>query len=609
MQLVDCSDTDQEFMIGSDGEEELYADFEKKKIVYMYPPFADPIQYPGYEAAEGLIPNCKQNLQVFTGDFKDMPVPQAVRLVVVVQTRFFPPTVTVRWTKNGVDVTDKSSLSQFYPNEDNTYNQFSHLTFTPQEGDVYTCTVEHKALDTPDTRTWDGHHLSQQSNCYWSKDDLSDMEFIQPAIFNKIKYAEFNSTLGKFVGYTELGVKNADRFNKDTALLQARKAAVDTFCKNNVGNYYRAILSKTVEPQVEVVQTKQSEGSHLGWLMCSAYNFYPPLIKVTWLRNGKEIKSDVTSTEEMADGDWYYQVHSHLEYKPESGEEISCVVEHASFKKPMVYKWDPSMSEPDKSKIAIGASGLVLGVVLSAAGFIYYRKKCSAKHHQLEIVACSDTDQEFMWGDDGEEEFYVDFEKKKLVDMMPPFSDPYDFPGGYDWAEANMPICKQNLDGWKKDFKDMQVPQDPPQSSIYPRDDVQLGSENTLICHFIRFFPPHVTVRWTKNNVDVTDKSSLSQFYPNEDNTYNQFSHLTFTPQEGDVYTCTVEHKALDTPDTRTWEVEVQLPSVGPSVFCGVGLAVGLLGVATGTFFLVKGNQCRSEEFRDGFVSYQEILF
>jgi len=39
-------------------------------------------------------------------------------------------------------------------------------------------------------------------------------------------------------------------------------------------------------------------------------------------------------------------------------------------------------------------------------------------------------------------------------------------------------------------------------------------------------------------------------------------------------------------------DVEVALPGVGPAVFCGVGLTLGLLGVATGTFFLVKGNNC-----------------
>ncbi|XP_060786988.1 class II histocompatibility antigen, B-L beta chain-like [Neoarius graeffei] len=227
--------------------------------------------------------------------------------------------------------------------------------------------------------TANGHSETTEVWCFWSSDGLSDMEFILSYTFNKIKYIEFNSTLGKYVGYTAHGIYNAERFNNDTAMLQARKAAVESFCKPNAQIYYSAVLSKAVEPRVKVTLVKKSDGTHPARLMCSAYSFYPPKIEVTWLRNGKEIEGDVTYTEEMADGDWYYQIHSHLEYMPESGEEISCVVQHASFQKPMVYKWDPSMSEPDKSKIAIGASGLVLGIVLSAAGFIYYRKKCSGQ--------------------------------------------------------------------------------------------------------------------------------------------------------------------------------------------------------------------------------------
>ncbi|KAF4070192.1 hypothetical protein AMELA_G00296040 [Ameiurus melas] len=227
--------------------------------------------------------------------------------------------------------------------------------------------------------TANGHSAALQHWCIWSKEDLSDMEYIHSRIMNKVKVLEYNSTVGKYVGYTELGIYNAERFNNDTAYMRERKAALDIFCKDNVGNCYRNILSRTVEPQVEVTLVKKSDGTHPATLMCSAYSFYPPTISVTWLRNRKEIKGDVTSTEEMADGDWYYQVHSHLEYMPESGEELSCVVQHASFTKPMNYKWDPSMPEPDKSKIAIGASGLVLGIVLSAAGFIYYRKKSSGR--------------------------------------------------------------------------------------------------------------------------------------------------------------------------------------------------------------------------------------
>ena len=41
----------------------------------------------------------------------------------------------------------------------------------------------------------------------------------------------------------------------------------------------------------------------------------------------------------------------------------------------------------ERNKIAIGASGLVLGIVLSAAGFIYYKKKSSGqwRHQRVQL--------------------------------------------------------------------------------------------------------------------------------------------------------------------------------------------------------------------------------
>ncbi|XP_058640787.1 H-2 class II histocompatibility antigen, A-K alpha chain-like [Onychostoma macrolepis] len=131
---------------------------------------------------------------------------------------------------------------------------------------------------------------------------------------------------------------------------------------------------------------------------------------------------------------------------------------------------------------------------------------------------------------------------------------------------------------------------EPPWSSIYPKSDPQLNVKNTLICHVIGFFPPPVRVSWTKNNVNVTDESTLSRYYPNKDGTLNVFSRLSFIPEEGDIYSCSVEHKALQQPQTRVWDVEITESSIGPSVFCGVGLALGLLGLTTGDFFIAKGN-------------------
>ncbi len=74
-------------------------------------------------------------------------------------------------------------------------------------------------------------------------------------------------------------------------------------------------------------------------LVCSAYNFYPKQIRVTWLRNGQEVTSDVSFTDAMSDGEWYYQIHSYLEHTPTAGEKITCMVEHLSLSEPVLHVW------------------------------------------------------------------------------------------------------------------------------------------------------------------------------------------------------------------------------------------------------------------------------
>uniref|UniRef100_A0A9J8A6B1 Ig-like domain-containing protein n=3 Tax=Cyprinus carpio TaxID=7962 RepID=A0A9J8A6B1_CYPCA len=224
-----------------------------------------------------------------------------------------------------------------------------------------------------------GYYHSWWTKCIHSSRDFSDMVYIDNYIFNKDVYIQFNSTVGEYVGYTALGVYNAERFNKDPNILQQERAQVERYCKHNAELYQSAIADKTVPPKVKLSSVKPAGGRHPAVLMCSAYRFYPHGIKVSWMRNGEVVKTDVTSTEEMPNGDWYYQIHSELEYTPKSGEKISCAVDHAGLTKPIIIDWDPSLPESERNKIAIGASGLVLGIIISAAGLIYYKKKSSGR--------------------------------------------------------------------------------------------------------------------------------------------------------------------------------------------------------------------------------------
>uniref|UniRef100_A0A3B4GF97 HLA class II histocompatibility antigen, DR alpha chain-like n=1 Tax=Pundamilia nyererei TaxID=303518 RepID=A0A3B4GF97_9CICH len=207
---------------------------------------------------------------------------------------------------------------------------------------------------------------------------------------------------------------------------------------------------------------------------------------------------------------------------------------------------------------------------------LFMQLSASILHEDIGILGCSDSDGEMMYGLDGEELAYADFNKKEMIYPLPRFIDPISYvEGTYEQAVGDQQVCKTNL----------QTAHAPSGVMIYTRDEVEFGEKNTLICHVTGFYPAPVNVSWTKNGQKVTEGSSINVPYPNKDGTFTQISRLQFTPQLGDIYSCAVQHLALTKPATKIY-------GVGPAAFCGVGLTVGLLGVAAGTFFLIKGNEC-----------------
>ncbi|XP_048065079.1 H-2 class II histocompatibility antigen, A-U beta chain-like isoform X3 [Megalobrama amblycephala] len=323
---------------------------------------------------------------------------------------FYPKPIKLTWMRDDKEMTADVTSTEELADGDWYYQIHSHLEYFPKPGEKISCVVEHASSHRPMIYHWDSSLSESDRNkmitgaagvvlgvimaaggliCYKRKhtvqgnygylhvlcrvpDTQQNTEFIFSVNYNMIKYLRYNSTENKAVGFTEFGEKLAEEYNNNT-LLPAHQEFVLDRCKK-IGDVILN-LGLTAPPEVIIRLDREANGNQKAVLVCSAYDFYPKPIKLTWMRDDKEVTADVTSTEELDDGDWYYQIHSHLEYFPKPGEKISCVVEHASFHRPMVYHWDPSLSESERSKIILGAVGLVMGVVMAAGGLIYHKRK------------------------------------------------------------------------------------------------------------------------------------------------------------------------------------------------------------------------------------------
>ncbi|XP_043085057.1 RLA class II histocompatibility antigen, DP alpha-1 chain-like isoform X2 [Puntigrus tetrazona] len=216
----------------------------------------------------------------------------------------------------------------------------------------------------------------------------------------------------------------------------------------------------------------------------------------------------------------------------------------------------------------------------------------SIQHEAYQLSVCSNSEEEFFIGYDEDETWHANFNLKTGILTIPIFSGPMAFAEFYERGLSEVAFCKSNLHMFIADLENPPPEIEAPLTSIYPKDDVQLGVENTLICYATGFYPPSVRVSWNKNNINVTEGMRLSQYRPKKDGTFNIFSTLKFMPAEGDVYSCTVKLADLNVQtQTKIWDVDVEVafPSVGPVVFCGVAVTVGVVGIVAGIVCFIKG--------------------
>uniref|UniRef100_A0A4W4DQ93 Ig-like domain-containing protein n=1 Tax=Electrophorus electricus TaxID=8005 RepID=A0A4W4DQ93_ELEEL len=185
-------------------------------------------------------------------------------------------------------------------------------------------------------------------------------------------------------------------------------------------------------------------------------------------------------------------------------------------------------------------------------------------------VDCNETSYELSVMYEEEIIVYFDDKEDRVIYTLPDFAAPIMIPDLIKNTHKGGEFCKMALAVLNDVYG--RAPEDtvPPWSSIYPKTETVVNIKNTLICHVTGFFPPPVRVLWSRNDVNMTEGVYVSPYYHNIDGTFNVFSALAFTPEDGDIFSCTVEHQALQGPQTRMW---------------------GETPLMTGAFFHQAGNQ------------------
>ncbi|XP_069491359.1 H-2 class II histocompatibility antigen, E-U alpha chain-like [Ambystoma mexicanum] len=212
-------------------------------------------------------------------------------------------------------------------------------------------------------------------------------------------------------------------------------------------------------------------------------------------------------------------------------------------------------------------------------------------HHtliQAEVVQTYGELGEFMFQLDDDEIFYVHSPKKDVVWKLPDFQQFTSFEG--QGALGNLALDKSNLGILKKSSNNTAAKNVAPEVLVFSEDTVEIGEPNVLICFMNRFFPPVINVTWLKNGQRVTEGVAETDFYPNDDFSFRKYLYLTFIPTQEDEYACSVDHWGQEATVNKFWDSNLSTPpsEVAANVLCGLGLAVGIVGIIAGTILCIK---------------------
>ncbi|XP_048345462.1 mamu class II histocompatibility antigen, DR alpha chain-like isoform X2 [Sphaerodactylus townsendi] len=125
--------------------------------------------------------------------------------------------------------------------------------------------------------------------------------------------------------------------------------------------------AQNVPPQVTVYPKDPVALGEPNLLICLADGFSPPVINLTWVKNGQEVKPG-EETDFYPKADNSFRRFSYLAFVPDPEDIYYCRVEHWGLAQPLTKEWNANSAEPlPETKANVVC---VLGLVVCITGII-----------------------------------------------------------------------------------------------------------------------------------------------------------------------------------------------------------------------------------------------
>nr|AAI12473.1 BOLA-DQA1 protein [Bos taurus] len=130
-------------------------------------------------------------------------------------------------------------------------------------------------------------------------------------------------------------------------------------------------------PEVTVFSKSPVMLGQPNTLICHVDNIFPPVINITWLRNGHSITEGVSETSFLIKSDYSFLKIKYLTFLPSDDDIYDCKVEHWGLDEPLLKHWEPEIPAPMSELtetvvcalgLTVGLMGIVVGTVLIIRG-------------------------------------------------------------------------------------------------------------------------------------------------------------------------------------------------------------------------------------------------